>query len=392
MSATEIQAFIRFLAQDAKVPIGVAVSKIKDLQQAGLGDVSSLAKSDVNAIKVIFPDDKLAKQILNAAKRVSKKRAAGNEATSSPVVKRSRDESMFSLPKEESAEQLEKSLQLPYSDASAEELAGVKLFSNRAPLVLAMTVMLLKYTMPEQPLSSRLSLAQGYVSTTSRSRAVNLGLEVGKSADEEGYGEGQPITSIMGKELRVLRRWGYEAKLENTAPQAEDKPTIKSENDTAKDGLPFEEAPALWSLDLEAMRKAKTGIRGSSSNQYSNTSNMPIHTPQSARAYLLKSFEKPAVGETGKKLNAAQIIKQKEDNLGHLLRAIDLLYASWIGFITPDDLEKRVWGWYVKARPAVESGVAGWGGKNVWSLADILVSRRSTRGTLDSFIKKENKD
>lgn len=389
MSAAELQSFVRFLAQDAKVPLSMAVGKVREFQEAGLGDIASLAKAKLDAIMAILPDEKMAKQVLSAAKRVSKKRAAGDDHESSPAVKKHRDETLFSLPKEQTAEELEQSLCLPYSDASAEELLEVELFSNRAPLVLAMTVMLLKYTMPEQPLSSRLSLAQGYVSTTSRSRAVSLGLEVGKSADEEGYGEGQPITSIMGKELRVLRRWGYEGGVQSATAQSSTESTAKSEDDT-RPADTLEELPALWSLDLEAVKKA--GPQRSSFVQSSSTAKMPIHTPQSARAYLLKSFESPKTGDGSKKLNAAQINKQKEDNLGHLLRAIDLLYISWIGTISPDDLEKRVWGWYVKARPAVESGVAGWGGKNVWKLADILDSRRSERGTLDSFVKKESKD
>jgi hypothetical protein len=59
-----------------------------------------------------------------------------------------------------------------------------------------------------------------------------------------------------------------------------------------------------------------------------------------------------------------------------LLRAIDLLYQSWIGTIGPAELDKRVWGWYVRVRPAVEQGAAGWGGKNEVKLADILALRR----------------
>ena len=59
-----------------------------------------------------------------------------------------------------------------------------------------------------------------------------------------------------------------------------------------------------------------------------------------------------------------------------LLRALDLLYQSWIGTLGPEALDKRVWGWYVKVRPAVEQGVAGWGGKNEVKLADILALRR----------------
>lgn len=83
---------------------------------------------------------------------------------------------------------------------------------NRAPLVLAFAVELLRYTMPEQPPSSRLSLAQAVVSANSRSKAVSLGIQKGPSADEEGWGEGQPRVKVMGREVAVLKRGGYEWK------------------------------------------------------------------------------------------------------------------------------------------------------------------------------------
>lgn len=378
MSAATIQALVRFLAQDAKVPLALAMSKVKDLQQKSLDSIESLAKAKPDDIKDVFGEEKLAKQVVNAAKRVSKKRAAGDEAPSTP--KKPKNHSIFSLPKEQSIEDLEASLALPYSELSAEELLDVSLFSNRAPLVLAFTVMLLKYTMPEQPLSSRLSLAQAYVGTTSRSRAVSLGIETGKSAEEEGFGEGQPSTSIMGKKLHVMRRHGYEPN-EGSAVQQE----VKIESSST----PVAEVvkPALWALDLEALRKNKSSGSQFGKHQPAGAGNMPIYTPQSARAYLFKSFESP--GAAGKKVNVNQMMQEREENLGKLLKAIDLLYQSWIGHASPDDIERRVWEWYVKARPAVEAGVAGWGGKNAFRLRDILSSRRDSRHTLDAFVKKE---
>lgn len=199
MSATDIQALLRFLSQDAKVPLATAISKVKPLQQANLSTIESIAKVKIDEVQKIFEDEKLSKQVLNAAKRVSKKRAAGDDATPSSPRKKRNEGSIFSLQKELTPAELEVSLKLPESDLSAEELADVVLFTNRAPLVLAFVVVLLKYTMPEQPLSSRLSLAQTYVSVTSRARAVSLGIENGQSAEELGMGIGQATAKIMGK-------------------------------------------------------------------------------------------------------------------------------------------------------------------------------------------------
>ena len=112
-------------------------------------------------------------------------------------------------PVEMTPKELESSLQLPL-DMDEDQIAKTVLQTNRAPLVLAFAVELLRHTMPEQPLSSRLSLGQAVVSANSRTKAVNLGLDKGPSADEEGWGEGQPRVRVMGREVAVLKRGGYE--------------------------------------------------------------------------------------------------------------------------------------------------------------------------------------
>lgn len=262
--------------------------------------------------------------------------------------------------------------------------------------MLAFVVILLKYTMPEQPLSSRLSLAQAYVSVTSRSRAVYLGIESGKSAEEEGLGEGQPVVSVAGKQITVLRRWGYEWKEEEEEEIEDERKRKKKEFEKGigvgdggavaevdSSGLEAsqEESPALWALDLEALKKKS----GSSSKQPAGTqagnhSGLPIYTPQSARAYLLKSFATPEVadGPAAKKLSATARLAEKETNLGKLLRALDLLYDSWTPTMSPAELDQKTWSWYAKVRPPVEDGVAGWGEKNQLKLADILALRCMT--------------
>lgn len=409
MSATtDLQALLRFLSQDAKVPLATALSKVKKLQTSNLDSTAKLAQTKPAELQAVFEDEKLVKQILAAAKRVSKKRAAAATAAGDDSVllhpspkkkKKLKNESLFDDDDDDkplTPANLEASLQLPYSTCNASELEKIILQTNRAPLVLAFVVILLKYTMPEQPLSSRLSLAQAYVSVTSRSRAVYLGIESGKSAEEEGFGEGQPVVSVAGKQITVLKRWGYEWKEEEEEEIEDERKRKKkvfekgigvgdggavTEDDISGLEASQEESPALWALDLEALKKKS----GSSSKQPAGTqagnhSGLPIYTPQSARAYLLKSFATPEVadGPAAKKLSATARFAEKETNLGKLLRALDLLYDSWTPTMSPAELDQKTWSWYAKVRPPVEDGVAGWGEKNQLKLADILALRCMT--------------
>ncbi|KAI6899770.1 hypothetical protein KC318_g7462 [Hortaea werneckii] len=375
MGAANLQALLRFLSQEAKVPLATAMAKVKELQVADLDSPEKLSQKKTKDIVSVFPDEKMAKQVITAARRVSKKRSAEGDIAPSPKKKQ---KEMTSSAPSERPEEFEDSIALPHSAATEDELRETNVFTNRAPLVLAFAVTLLKYTMPEQPLSSRLSLAQGYVSTTSRARAVSLGIQ-DVSKDEElkeaSLGEGQPIVTIVGKELRVLKRWGYEWQ-----SNASKRPEVKHEDepkadDAARGQEEKDPDPALWALDLEAMRK------GNSRSPASGNSALPIYTPQSARAYLLKSFHSAApLPEDGSatKQSAKAKAAEKEDNLGRLLKVIDMVYASWAETLSPEELDKRTWSWYVRVRPSVESGVAGWGGKNQVKLAEILDLRRET--------------
>lgn len=341
----------------------------------------SLAKTSVTSIQAIFVDEKQAKQILSAAKRVCKKRAAGDEDTSATSPAKCIKKDPFASA-EQSPATIEESLALPMSNVSEEELTKTTLHSNRAPLVLAFAVALLRYTMPDQPLSSRLSLAQAVVSVNSRSKASSLGIEKGSSAESEGWGEGQPTVSIMGRRVRVMKRWGYnwtegsdEVKQKSlSGEEAGTQETIKHEQAVSN------EEPALWGLDLEALRSSKGPL--TSTGGPSNGAGLPIYMAQSARAYLIKSFASPPVSTDDKKdpprkkPSAATSLKEKEQNLANLLQALGLLYASWAGVLSREDLDKRAWSWYVAVRPDVQNGVAGWGGKGEVSLKSVLELRR----------------
>ena len=292
---------------------------------------------------------------------MSKKRGSTDAEHDSPSKKKQRQKKYgeeLRTPAE-----IEESLALPASPVSEQDLDKILLFTNRAPLVLAFAVTLIKYTMPDQPLSSRLSLAQAVVSVNSRSKAISLGIETGKTAEDEGWGEGRPVVKVMGREVRVMKRPDYKWKEEaqdRTGNEIESKTNMEPESDPE---------PALWGLDLETWK-----------NSSGKTAQMPIYTAESARSYLLRSFNTARSfsedAETKKKRSGAQLAADNERNLGFLLSALDLLYQSWAPHLESAELDRRAWAWYVKVRPEVESGPAGWGGKGEVKIADILALRR----------------
>lgn len=325
-----------------------------------MNSISAISSSDISTLQKIFEDEKTAKQVLNAAKRQGRKRGSDSTAASSPK-KRSKASDAVDGEKD-----LEASLALPPECYNEDVLSNSVIFTNRAPVVLAFGVQLLKYTMPEQPLSSRLSLAQAMVSANSRSKAVFLGLESGKSAEEEGWGQGQPMVRVMGRDVRTMKRWGYEWKKDGEGETQESAATVKGDEEEE------EEKPALWGLDLEALKKkSDPGRPGTPSG------NLPIHTPQSARAYLLKSFDSPPdtnadAASKKKPKSAAARQAEKEENLGKLLGALDIVFKSWASTLDTKELDRRAWSWYIRVRPEVPDGVAGWGGKAAVKLADVL--------------------
>jgi hypothetical protein len=449
--------------------------------------------------------------------------------------------------------ELESSLALPVN-MDEELISKTVLQTNRAPLVLAFAVELLRYTMPEQPPSSRLSLAQAVVSANSRSKAVSLGIEKGAAAEDEGWGTGQPKVRIMGRDVAVLKRGGYEWKGEEeigsvdapsqstatpagsssaptiqaqTQPQNPTQTTITSylnpstastvqlsptnmpqwststplhlkkstflahacslpshsssastllsgllnanpnlrsathnawayrsthpntgavsessydDGETGAGNLLLRimreleatntfvvltrwyggimlgpdrwrlmrnvvlqalsergrktgnevvvDGEAVWGLDLEGMRSKSNSYGGGVGRERDMTSviGTSIHAPQAARAYLLKSFasapvtsseeESPTKKKPTPKKSMKVLDEEKEENLGLLLGALRLLYDSWADHLTPAELDRRAWSWYIAVRPEVDSGPAGWGAKGVLKLGDILNLRR----------------
>jgi hypothetical protein len=144
-----------------------------------------------------------------------------------------------------------------------------------------------------------------------------------------------------------------------------------------------EKETSLWGIDLEALKKSSIPSAGAVAG---SGENLPIYTPQSARSYLLRAFEtapdasppkeSASSPKKAKKQTLVSRNAEKERNLGLLLGALDLVYRSWAETLDKRELDRRAWGWYVRIRPEVESGVAGWGGKGDVKLSEILKLRR----------------
>ena len=222
-------------------------------------------------------DGKAAKLLQSACKAALKrgdsgKRPAPGGSDPTGSAKRARygsdGGSLMGGPIELSPQELERSLELPMC-VDEERIASTVLQTNRAPLVLAFAAELLRYTMPDQPLSSRLSLGQAVVSANSRSKAVSLGIEKGPSADDDGWGEGQPRVRIMGREVTVLRRSGYEWRGDEMIGEdndAKEAPATTSESQAtgstqaSSATLPSQRPGANWSVSQPISLKKSTFV------------------------------------------------------------------------------------------------------------------------------------
>ncbi|KAL2162168.1 hypothetical protein VTH06DRAFT_7081 [Thermothelomyces fergusii] len=221
----DLQELLRLMTVGRKTPMMQAMAQIKALQAVDLRSIKQIAEAPLETVRSALKDDKGARALHNACKAAArqgssapKKRGAAD--SDAARAKRIKTDLFAAGPVEMTPQELEKSLELP-SCTDEERISRTVIETNRAPLVLAFAVELLRHTMPEQPLSSRLSLGQAVVSANSRSKAVSLGLERGPSADEEGWGEGQPRVKVMGREIAVLKRGGYEWKEEEEEEEEE---------------------------------------------------------------------------------------------------------------------------------------------------------------------------
>ncbi|KAI1263288.1 hypothetical protein F5Y18DRAFT_134583 [Xylariaceae sp. FL1019] len=225
-----LQDLIRLMTVGMKVPIKDALPRVKALQTKNIKSIQQIAESSLPDIQSAIPDAKAARSLHNACKASLKnpagtssgtKRAGSSLGPDAKRLKSSKDTGYLGGDEQVEPHEFEASLELPVED-DEDAIASTSLLTNRAPLVLAFAVELLRYTMPEQPPSSRLSLAQAVVSANSRSKAVSIGLEKGPSADDEGWGHGQPRIRVMGREITVLKRGGYEWKVKDEPTSQDD--------------------------------------------------------------------------------------------------------------------------------------------------------------------------
>ncbi|KAG5959582.1 hypothetical protein E4U58_004937 [Claviceps cyperi] len=528
----DIHELLRMLTS-RKVPVMAAMGYVKTLQQQGLRSVQQIAQAPLSALEAAIPDNRIARSLYSACRlhiKSAPKRAAADEAdegSSTPDAKRARlephkrDLDYGTM----SAEELEAALGLPL-ERDENTIRQTTVVTNRAPLVLAFAVEILRFTMPAQPPSSRLSLGQAVVSANSRSKAVSIGIDRRPpAAREEQIPDGQPKVSVLGRQVAVLKRGGYTWKSAaeqspstttttttttsptsptSTAPAAaaqetagkgkdvavetgtrtwpasqklsckgstfiahaadlaspslrtslmkglmSDKPDLEtathnvwalrcsygnsslvqeSSSDDGETGAGnfllgiMREAhitntlviltrwyggvmlgPDRWRLMRECVNDALSARRRTCTitgeealwgldlgNKMPSltTIGMPIHRPEAARNYLLRSFAsavpvKKDGGDGGRETKKTLVALQdeKQANLGRLLGALRLLFESWAGVLSRDELDRRAWSWYVAVRPDVEAGPSGWGAKGELPLSKILNLRRRERGS-----------
>ena len=417
-STQKTEDFFAFYLMTTKL----SMSQLTD--QPSADTISKTSLTTLEPILNSTPESKTAKVVLTAAKRVVKKRSLGSSTTASTTSPSKRLKTSSTGDSEPSPAAIESSLALPTASVPLSTLQATSLQTNRAPLFLAFAVVLLAYTHSHQPLSSRLSLAQAVVSANSRSKAVHLGLESGKSAEEEGWGAGQPAIKLMGREIRVIKRWGYDPTTEEVGDSGADRDgngakggsaengagsggdpntneidaneasfalsssTLKGDDIESKD-LPSEQQEtkpvaqtdatvALWGLDTEALRSSNSHRLGP---EAPSGNSLPIFTPQSARNYLLRSFATPPSKneESKKKATAKEQAQEKEQNCALVLSALDILFSSWASKLSRQELDKRAWNWYVAVRPEVEAGQKGWGGRGLVDLGKIIGMKREAQ-------------
>lgn len=368
----EVQALLSFLTRDAKLPLATGLSKVNALRKNSLSTPDAIAKAGAETLKSVLADEKVAKQVHTAAKRVSNPR------------KRSASSSLSSHSKQVKTEgNPEAHLALPVTDVSIDDLRSRTIETNRAPLFLAFAFCLATYTLPDQPLSSRLSIAQAVTSAGAQSKAKYIGL-TNSTAEDEGWAQGQPKVRLMGREVAVMRR-------HIPVPLVKKEAVVKDEGNI--ETISHETQEAFWGIDLEALKKSNGPLVAGQ-----GSSGPPMHKPESAKAYLLKSIdlieETAAEQETviksetateivvkteelsspakAKKLTAAGKAARREEAVAMTLKAIDYALASWKDSLTLEELDRRAGSWYTTVRPDVEYGQAGWGQRGRVELSKII--------------------
>lgn len=73
-----------------------------------------------------------------------------------------------------------------------------------------------------------------------------------------------------------------------------------------------------------------------------------------------------------KKQKPTEIALRREEAAAKMLRAIDIVCQSWAESLTKEELDSKAQSWYIRVRPDVEQGQAGWGQRGQVPLREIL--------------------
>ncbi|KAK6343440.1 hypothetical protein TWF730_011029 [Orbilia blumenaviensis] len=407
MTSTDVQSLLQFLTGPAKLPLRDAISKAKPLLADGLSSPDLIAKAPLDKLQQIFANEKAAKQVHSAAKRVtksvaSKKRSASTQDDASSSNNATENTPSISPPKRRKKNQTpsidasdpqswEAGLDLPAPVRDENLISITTITTNRAPLLLVFTIISLTYTHPWLPASSRFSLAQGLLDLTASSKAKSIGITRKDEHKNDIIEEGYKKIRVLSKEIPILRRWdtpststsSFQTET-NLQKQGQshmlDKPPSDDVKATGINPGPSTSAAGDLSSSPDApMSRARGRSSGSSTSSLYpnrpiywslspsllsqpptasklNPSALPIHLPHAAHSYLIRSFS--------------------QDKLPLLLGALHLLYESWVDTLDPADLDRKSWNWYCNVRPVVEDGPEGWGGKGPVNLKNILSLRK----------------
>ncbi|TQS33823.1 hypothetical protein Golomagni_05820 [Golovinomyces magnicellulatus] len=483
----DLQDLLRLLTGRNKNTMMEAMRRVKALQSENLNSISAIASTDMATLKVAIGDEKAAKSLLKACKLhiKAKKNVTDKHVIENSSIGFKRKRSQYELSDQpKTPTELEASLSLPQPSEDEEAISRCVIYTNRAPFLLAFTVQLLKYTMPEQPLSSRLSLGQAVVNFNANKKAASLGFRESNCSQSLSW---SPKIKIMNREVTVLKRSGYDWKgdeMKNEHVKKDDvniKDELKKKWNISKSMTSKKSTFVARSVQITSPSDAEVALRGlftenqalrgathtitawrvrtgesmsegfnddgeKNGGQYlldllrgenldgillvvsrwyggimlgperwrimSNVSRdclsqrlminrssnqdalwglnleddsecsiienvIPVFKPDKVRAYLLNAFASPPdLNFQKKKKSGVALYREKEENLGLLLEALDILFTSWTSHLPSDELDRRAWGWYSQTRPSVEDGVMGWGAKGTVKLSDILKLKR----------------
>ncbi|KAK1524277.1 uncharacterized protein CCOS01_09364 [Colletotrichum costaricense] len=211
-SQHDLQELLRVITSRKGVTMMAAMGQVKALQTVELRSIQQISDAPLDLVERGLGDSKSAKALQTACKthlkRANTKRSGDHLSSPSGKRPKSYHPSDNSGGPAQSVEEMEAALSLSVV-TDEKEIAEASIYTNRAPLMLAFVLELLRHTMPMQPMSSRLSLAQAVVSANSKSKAISIGLT--KAANEDSsWGEGQPKVNIMGRAIAVLKRGDFD--------------------------------------------------------------------------------------------------------------------------------------------------------------------------------------